>query len=922
MPDARCLKPSLLPALLRWQTGLLAMLAGAVAWRAPAFAAALMALLAVVPGLRGLRPLALLLLSSCLGAVMMHASLPQQGAMPSWAAMPGRTVLAEGTVKSVSGLYGGRVRVLLEHVRPCEAEPALPGDRQEKLSRQLAREPLFAGSGFPKGYASTGGEGEIPGLVALTLDPRALETLERPLPGQTLRGALRFFPSGGSLDEHVPDSRAYWHDRDVWCSARLARTGGGPLWMEASGGKGLRFHAARLRERWRAGLRGSLPDPDGGRGTQGEGDSGLSQSGAMLLALLFGDRSGLSPQTADRFASAGLVHSLALSGQHLALAGLAGAAAVWLSSLLFRGMFLRTPRRVWIACAALPFAVCYLWLGGAPFSLLRAACMLAAGTALLCMRRASSPMDALFFAGALLFIGWPPGVFDLSLQLSFSAVAGIICAAPLLEVVRAKLSPDDGTRRRGLRAVCLAALRWTVLLLLVSCAAQVAVFPVQSHVFGVVAPGFWLNLIWLPLLAFVTLPCAALGLFLHVLGAAAMARAVLWIAVLPAELILWLLERLDAAGAIPAVQCLRFAPVTMLGMGACLAAAAYMAERRLLRLPIPPSARRLLLAGALLIPIGQGPVWLEQTVLEHRDAVRVTLFDVGQGQSVLVECGGRRILIDGGGSASPFFDCGKSILAPALTWGRLPRLDAVAVTHTDMDHARGLRWLLTHFSVKELCWSARSAGGADSPDGAALKGIAEKRGIPQRILGRGDALRLPHGFTLEVLWPPPDGQGRKRSANDDSLVLRLARDGRGLALFCGDVRASSLKELLRLGREGLKSELLVLPHHGAASSLLPAFYDAVAPEISLAAAGAFNQYGFPSAKVRKELEDRRIPLLDTGQLGQLGVEWVFEGGGKSGRRAVKTPFFRSGRGCEMSLPPMPAGGWEVDAPAGKDAGRE
>ena len=902
MPDApaRCLKPCLLPGLLGWQTGFLAMLAGAVAWRAPAFAAALMVLLLAVTAPRDLRRFALLLLCCCLGACMMHASLPRQGIMPSWAAMPGRTVLAAGTVKSVSGLYGGRVRVLLEHVRPCGAEPSLPADRQEKLSRQLARAPLFAGSGFPRGYAAvTGAEGEVPGLVALTLDARDLGSLERPLPGQELRGALRFFPSGGSLNEHVPDPRAYWHDRDVWCAARPARSGGVPLWMEASGGKGLRFHAARLRERWRLGLLETLRRMDAGSGAPGEGEGGLSQSAAMLQALLFGDRSALSPQTAERFASAGLVHSLALSGQHLALAGLAAAAAVWLCSLFFHGMFLRAPRRVWTACAALPFAICYLYLGGAPFSLVRAACMLAAGAALLCMRRTSSPLDALFFAGLLIFTGWPPGVFDLSLQLSFSAVAGIICAAPLAGAACARLFPREGVPRRRLGHACRAVLRWTLTLLLASCAAQAAVFPVQTHAFGVVAPGSWLNLIWLPLLAFVTLPCAAVGLALNMAGAAAAAAASLHAAALPADLILWLLERLDGAGAITAIQCLRFDPVAMLGMGACLCVSAFLAERRLLRLPVPPAALRLLIAGALLIPIGQAPALLGQAMLEHRDAVRVTLFDVGQGQSVLVECGGGRILIDGGGSASPFFDCGKSILAPALTWGRLPWLDAVAVTHTDTDHARGLRWLLGHFSVRELCWSARSASGGESPDGTALRDIAEKRGIRERILARGDVLDLPRGFRLEVLWPPRGGEGRKRTANDDSLVLRLAREGRGLALFCGDVRAPALKDLLRLGGD-LKAEVLVLPHHGASSSLLPEFYGAVAPELALASAGAFNQYGFPSAKVRQELERRGIPLLNTGEEGQLRVVWDF-GGDAPGRRTVEAPF-RQDRPLTASTP--------------------
>ncbi|MBP3730603.1 MAG: MBL fold metallo-hydrolase [Mailhella sp.] len=240
---------------------------------------------------------------------------------------------------------------------------------------------------------------------------------------------------------------------------------------------------------------------------------------------------------------------------------------------------------------------------------------------------------------------------------------------------------------------------------------------------------------------------------------------------------------------------------------------------------------------------------------------------------MLVECGGKRMLVDGGGSASPFFDCGKSILAPALTYGRLPHLDAVFVSHTDVDHARGLRWILEHFSVDAMYWSQHSAQQSEHGEGLAIKSIAEKKRVPVRILSAGEAVELPGGVSLETLWPPQDEHSVQRlSVNDASLVLRLVCKGHGLALLCGDVKRTALGRLLRSGAD-LSAEALVLPHHGASSSFFPEFYSAVRPELAVASAGSFNQYGFPAEKVRSELGRKKIPLFSTGEYGSLRMDW-------------------------------------------------
>ncbi len=881
----------ILPRLLTWQAVFLALLAGACLPRSLWFSLSAYGVLIVVQWKWSARHLFLTAAAFALGSGIMFFSLPRAVSMPSWAALGGKTVLAEGAVSSVSGIAGGRVRLLLEHVRPAVLPQDLDSETRKKLEKQLGRDDYEVALGLPKGYASVSErKKEIPGLVVLTLDSRALEYIDRPVTGQTVRGAIRFFPSGGSLNENVQDSRLYWHDRGVWCNARLSMSKNAPLWLEVSRGHGIRHWLESRRESLRKELAGKFgleseektQVEDGGRSVLQP--QAVPQSSAILIALLFGDRSLLAPRTAELFTQAGLVHSLALSGQHLALAGLFAAAFVWLASFCFRSMYIVMPRRIWTGLFSVPFALAYLYLGGAPFSLLRAACMMGIGVVFLCVRRTFTALDALFFAGAVLFFSWPLCVFDLSAQFSFLSVAGILCALPSVTDIHARLAPRSGQN------VCMRVLKktaqWAVTLILVSCAAQLAVMPVQIYVFGTAAPFFLLNLVWLPLLTFMTLPCAMLGLAAQTAGLAAFSSVLLWLAALPAEAVLRLLDLLDGIGVMPLVQCVRFSPQALLGAGVFLFSCFAFAGCACLKKKPVPSAWRMAACGlSLFFALGVLPAIGGSS--GGRDC-SVTLFDVGQAQSVLVECGNERVLVDGGGSSSPFFDCGKSILAPSLTYGKLPSLEAVAVTHTDTDHARGLRWILEHFSVKKMYWSPYSAGDSAGGEGLALKNAAEKNGIPVLEAYEGKHIPLPQGFDLEILWPPPlqaDG-GRTFSRNDASLVMRLVKDGKGLALLCGDVKTSALRILVKSGVD-LKSDVLVLPHHGAASSYLPAFYDAVDPQIALASTGSYNQYGFPNKKITEELKKRKIPLLSTGKWGMLRVRWH-----KDGTVRTDIPFMR------------------------------
>lgn len=863
-----------LPSLLFCQTLILALVAGACSVRAPAAGAALLAMLAFVPERERkevfLARLLKLLAAFLLGLAATWLSMAEVPDKPSWSSVPRQAVLAEGVVESVTGLPGGRVRLLLGELRQAELPQDLGPASAERM-RKAMEPPRFASSeSGRKSYA--GGvfhseDARLPGLAALTMDAGILEAHGRPVAGQRMTALLRLFPSGGSRNAMESGPGRYWAAREVWHNARLVRQKGEALFLRIEKGEGWAHAAASRREAWRC----SMGEMLGEESTQGK---------AMLIALLFGDRSGLSLRTVELFTRAGLVHSLALSGQHLALAAMFGMLFVFLLSLIRPRLFQILPKRTLIACAGLPFALCYLFLGGAPFSLVRAAFMMLAGAVFLCMRRPAAPLDALFAAVLLLFIAWPQAVFDLSAQLSVLAVAGILLSLPLISAVNERIPVrfDEIWYRRWPKKV----LRWVLALIIVSFAAQAAVLPVLASVFGAVSPCFWLNLLWLPPLAFVILPLAALGLVLVMLsGPQALSALIFEAAAWPADIMLSLLEMLDASGFLPFLQCFRPSPISSLGYGAVLTALAFLFQARASRKPVSRSLKRLLVFGLLFMLAGQAPQWLDDVRASFEKRVTLSMIDVGAGQSVLLEYPGGRMLVDGGGSNSPFFDCGRSIVAPLLTEGRRPRLDAVIVSHCDIDHARGLRWILEHFRVGALYWSSVSAERAVSGEGKALRDLARKHGIPEKILKCGDAIALGDGLNVEILAPEMSGSiipsEKELSSNDASLALRLSREGQGLALLCGDMLSPALGRLAESG-QSLNADALVLPHHGAASSFQKAFYDAVSPKLALVSTAPFSHFGFPSRKVRKEMEERGIPLLSTSELGTFRIRWKLENG--------------------------------------------
>ncbi|MBQ3060801.1 MAG: ComEC/Rec2 family competence protein [Desulfovibrio sp.] len=813
-----------LQAPLLWQIYFLFWIAGILSavWPLPALACALL-LLFLDRRLHTLPRVSLATILTLSSLVLTHLQLTPPQA-PAWLDSTQGLRLC-GTVDDVQGLPDQRLRLLLADVRPQDQPDARP----------------------------------LSGLLAWTWEEPQGST--RPLAGQAVCLSRTPRPMHGFANTGLAPWDVYWAARGVYWR----------IWSRASTGQPTFSGPGSLSARWREELRqrftAALGLPALTTPMRGTASDALSapQGLAILPALLFGDRYYLQQDTVDNFAAATLAHSLALSGQHLVIAGLAGLLCILGAARLWPWLYLHRPRSTLAVLAACPPALVYLWLGNAPASLVRAVCMLLVLAFWLSWQKVRTTLDILWAALACICLAAPLSILDTGLQLSALCVTVIGISLPWLRrILPEPPHAQDTLSRRISRRTVRAALS----ILLMSLFIQTALLPLNLLLFG--NAGFWfpLNILWLPLVDTFVLPAAALGLLLSGAGLDHAAGWLLHMAALPC---CWLtdgLAWLRHADLLhnPAIVRPHWTALPAFALLCCALALAGS------RPPTDRPPRRLLVTALALLCLGP----LLRLAERSSSDLTLDMLDVGQGQALsLYGPEGVSLVIDGGGSFSPRFDPGAALVAPSLSYNRAPHLSAVCNSHPHQDHLGGLFHLLQFFTVAALYDNGHDAQGQQAETWRTLR---QEKGA--RALAQGDSLILGqtmHGIKLEVLHPPREtSHSRKWRDNDASLVLRLTRHGKGLALFTGDAERPALLRLLASGQD-LRAQILIAPHHGASGSFLPAFYKAVQPDLVLVSCGFQNRYNYPAKRLRQWLEKEGIPLLHTGQHGQIRITWPAEG---------------------------------------------
>jgi competence protein ComEC len=211
-------------------------------------------------------------------------------------------------------------------------------------------------------------------------------------------------------------------------------------------------------------------------------------------------------------------------------------------------------------------------------------------------------------------------------------------------------------------------------------------------------------------------------------------------------------------------------------------------------------------------------VGLLAPALQHwrRDALHCGFLSMGHGCAVVVELpGGKTLLYDAGRLGSPL--AGSRSLASYLWWRGITHVDAVVISHADVDHYNALPRLLDQFSIGKVYVSPRMRASTSGAVRLFLSTV-QQAGVPVAELYAGQPLALDPDCSIQFLHPPQAGV--EGSDNANSLVLLLEHRGRKI-LLPGDLESPGMERLL--AQPPCACDVLLVPHHGSARSNPPGF---------------------------------------------------------------------------------------------------
>lgn len=551
----------------------------------------------------------------------------------------------------------------------------------------------------------------------------------------------------------------------------------------------------------------------------------------IYQAMLLGEKSGLDEDVKMRYQMAGMIHILAISGLHISVLGMG------LFSLLKKLSLGNVPAGLISLCVILQYGM----LTGSSVSAMRAVCMFLLAIGARILGRSYDLLTALAVSAILLLLDTPAYLYSSSFLLSFGAVAGLGSLAPALNRLIDSENP------------------W-VKTLISSLAVQLMTLPVVLRIYGEVSIlGIALNLIVLPTVS-VVLVC---GLCCSLVGVFSIFAAGL--VLFPGNLLLVIYERLCIlAGEFPFCTWIGGAPEIWKCGVYYVVLAGGIRGILILHGKWENDGMKIRQKGMLLSVVLISILFLG---FRQRNYLSVTCLDIGQGDAIVIQIpGGKNIMVDGGSSSKKNTAAGQ--LLPYLKNQGISVVDAILLSHTDIDHISGVQELMDlkekHLTTLRIKYLLLPDWKNPEPVYDELEAKAKRCGISVLKLQQGQKLQF-RDATMKILSPEPGAEGT--DPNEEGLVMELCY-GKFRGLFTGDIGEETEKKLLpRLD----DVDFLKVGHHGSRYSSCQEFLDRIQPEAAVISCSESNTYGHPSPETIKRLEQNGIKTMYTMKSGAVTV---------------------------------------------------
>ena len=533
------------------------------------------------------------------------------------------------------------------------------------------------------------------------------------------------------------------------------------------------------------------------------------ETAALAKALLLGDRTGISYELNTAFKISGISHIVAVSGLHM--------------SILFGLLYVITFKRRWLlAVLGLPAVCLFMALAGFTPSVTRAGIMQILIILALCLNREYDPPTALAFSALVMMVSNPLVASSVGFQLSVASVAGIFLFYDKISAWLKERIPE------GKKKIWKRLRSWFISSVGLTASAQLMTVPLVAYYFGTVSlVGVLTNLavVWVVTFIFYGIMAVCLLGIISI----KLAQITALVVSVPIRYVL-AVARLFSGLPMAAVytQSVYIVIWLVLCYGLILGVILGKDKRPLVSVCVAVFG----LWAAL------GLSWLEPLLWDHH----VTVLDVGQGQSIIVQHRGKTFVVDCGGDYAD--DAADKCAERLLSMG-ISRIDGLILTHTDADHAGGAQYLMERIRVDGLYL----------PEASTLEG-ERTFSVTQDLILESD------GMKLTLFAPEIRGNG-----NESSIAV-LFQTEKCDTLITGDMSGFGERLLLRSAQLP-QVEMLVAGHHGSRSSTCQELLDAVKPDTAIISVGKDNRYNHPHQEVLDRLTAAGCAIFRTDQSGDI-----------------------------------------------------
>ncbi len=553
----------------------------------------------------------------------------------------------------------------------------------------------------------------------------------------------------------------------------------------------------------------------------------------LMKAMLLGDKTGMTADTKNQFAKAGISHILAISGLHVAIIGYG----------LFNLMthFIAKKKALWVTIL---FLIFYCVLTGGSVSTIRASFMIIVGLMAYFFGRSYDIYSALATAAMIILIINPLYILDIGFLLSFSSVIGIITLLPALNGLYNKTN----NKIISLMNVSLAATLGTLPVILYS------YYEIQLYGIGV-------NLIVVPLMSVVVL----MGFLALILGSMSLLLGKLCIGIVYYILMLYdYITKLVGKLPFHTITVGRPSWLYLILIILFIVLIALVRNRNI----TIGQWKRCMFLNLTFFGVVTLITWLLPKPLQ------MTHLAIGQGDSTVMITPSQHVfIVDGGGNRKKDAlapDTGYYTIKPFLKYHGISKIDSLFMTHSDQDHVGGLIELMDYFTVKRLIipYGYKYKKEEDKLLNKLVAKAYEKH-VTISYMQTGDVIGAGE-VVIEAMYPSKDIQGYK-SNNAYSLVLAI--DYKGFSsLLTGDIEKEEEELLNQMFADGLYSDIIKVPHHGSKTSSTKGFVQNVNPVVAIISCGRDNRYGHPHREIVDRYNGLSVPIYNTAEDGAVVIK--------------------------------------------------